>query len=163
MISRALVLCGGVAGAVCLAQFPAFSQQYLQRLAGQADVLQDIVADFDTDAAEAGLTREEALAELSGTAFLDERGDTMRRTIARAERVEANLTVLRLATPIERLMLPHRFDDMETLQATWSDFRPGVQMTSDGILFAVIGFLVGTLFSWSILSLLMMPVRRWLS
>lgn len=39
MIGRVLALAGGLSGAVGLSQFPEFSQQYLQRLAGQVDAL----------------------------------------------------------------------------------------------------------------------------
>ena len=61
---RLLAFIGGLGGAVSLSQFPEFSQQYLQRLAGAVDELQVIVETFDADAKGANLTRDEALALL---------------------------------------------------------------------------------------------------
>ena len=51
--------------AVALSQFPAFSDQYVQRLGGQADALQKVAAEFDASADRAGLTRQAALEELA--------------------------------------------------------------------------------------------------
>jgi len=157
---RLLGFAGGIAGAVALSQFPEFSQQYLQRLAGQADVLQDIEFDFDTAAATAGLTREAALADLSGTQFREEHQQDMRSTLIRAERVQADLDLLRAASPLERIALPHRFRDYETISATWSDFRPGVPVTSDGFIAALVGFLAGYGVIKLLLWIVITPFRR---
>lgn len=140
---RALALAGGLAGAVGLSQFPEFSQQYLQRLGGQADALSAVVSAFDQSATGAGLTREAALADLTGSTFREAHQGDMRATIDRAERVGADLALLRAASPLERLALPHRFRDAETLQATWSDFRPAVPVTSEGFIAAALGFVAG--------------------
>ncbi|WP_300519133.1 DUF2937 family protein [Aliiroseovarius sp.] len=59
---RVLALVGGLGGAVTLSQFPEYSQQYLQRLAGAVDELSAVVAAFDASAAGFDLTRVEALA-----------------------------------------------------------------------------------------------------
>ena len=60
----------GLVFAVALSQFPAFSDQYVQRLGGQVDALAQVAADFDRSARRAKLTRDEALAELSGSCLL---------------------------------------------------------------------------------------------
>ena len=57
MIGKVLALAGGVAGAAGLSQYPEFSQQYIQRLAGQVDALTVVVADFDRSALANGLSR----------------------------------------------------------------------------------------------------------
>ena len=157
---RVLGWAGGLAGAVALSQFPEFSQQYLQRLGGQADVLNKIEADFDTAAGQAGLTREAALSDLSGTVFRDLHREDIRETLIRAERVRADLDLLRAATPLERIALPHRFRDPETLAATWSDFRPGVPVTTAGFISALIGFLLGVGAVRLILWMIATPFRR---
>ncbi|MBL9056016.1 MAG: DUF2937 family protein, partial [Rhodobacteraceae bacterium] len=115
---RILALAGGVAGAASLSQFPEFSQQYLQRLAGQVDALTLVVAEFDATAAANGLTRDAALQEVAGSAFLDDRRDDLTRAFARQSRLADNLTALRAATPLQRLTMPQRLADPETLQAT---------------------------------------------
>ena len=53
MITRTLVLAGGVAGAAILSQFPEYAQQYTQRLGGAVDALGQVVADFDDDTIDA--------------------------------------------------------------------------------------------------------------
>ena len=157
---RILALAGGVAGAASLSQFPEFSQQYLQRLAGQVDALTLVVAEFDATAAANGLTREAALQEVKGSAFLDDRRDDLSRAFARQTRLADNLQALRVASPLERLTMPHRLADPETLQATWADFRPAVPVTVDGAVSAVVGYLGGWLAAAGLLSLLAAPFRR---
>jgi len=80
---RVMALAGGVAGAATFSQYPEFAQQYTQRLAGQVDALTTVVMDFDTSALAAGLGREAALAEMTGSDFLVARQSDMRRTFAR--------------------------------------------------------------------------------
>jgi hypothetical protein len=157
---RILPLMGGLAGAVALSQFPEFSQQYLQRLGGQADALAQVVADFDASAAKAGLTRAAALDDLSTTTFQQFHQADMRGTIARADAAQSDLTLLRAASPLERIALPHRFRDTETLAATWADFRPAVPATSDGAMAAGIGFAGGWAVLAGIAALLAAPFRR---
>jgi hypothetical protein len=153
---RMLALIGGVAAGTGLSQFPEFSQQYLQRLGGQRDALNAVVADFDDSASGAGLSREAALAELSGSHFLNARQGDMRAVIARAARVDADYALLRAAGPLERMALPHRFRDAETLEATWADYQPAVPVTSAGLIAAGLGFFLG----WTGLSLLFGALAR---
>ncbi|MFV0490927.1 MAG: DUF2937 family protein [Pseudorhodobacter sp.] len=157
---RGLAIAGGIAGALCLSQFPEFSQQYLQRLGGQVDALRLIVADFDRSAAGNGLTREEALAEMTGNTFLEDRRADLSRTFARYGRAQADLADLREATPLQRLTMPQKLGDSEALAATWADFRPALPMTADGAIAAGIGFLSGWGASAALLGLLAWPFRR---
>lgn len=155
-----LAILGGLAGAATLSQFPEFSQQYLQRLGGQAEALAAVVAEFDASAEQANLTREVALTQLQGTEFLDTHGGNMRELIERAEQAQADYVLLRAATPLERLTLPQRFRDPEVLQATWADFRPAVQLTPTGMTAAGIGFALGWGLVLALAGLIMRPFRR---
>ena len=155
-----LALFCGAAGAVTLSQFPEFSQQYLQRLGGQAEALAAVVAEFDASAARAGLTRDGALEELTGSAFLAAHQGDMRALILRSDRASADYALLRAAAPLERLALPHRFRDAETLAATWDDFRPAVPVTPTGLTAAGIGFGAGWLGFWGLSGLILRPFRR---
>ncbi|NDV00744.1 DUF2937 family protein [Pseudoroseicyclus tamaricis] len=157
---KVLYLAGGVAGAIGLSQFPEFSQQYLQRLAGQVDALTVVVADFDDSAVEAGLTRDEAMAQYAGTPFLDERHEDMAATFARLDRLSANLALLRAATPLERLAMPHRFADRELLEDTFADYAPAVPTTTAGAISAGIGYALGWLLLAGLVTLILWPVRR---
>lgn len=151
-----LRLAGGVACAACLSQFPAFSDQYVQRLGGQVDSLSRVVQEFDASATRAGLSRDQALADLSGSQFRDFHQQDMRRAFTRLDHARADLTMLRLASPLERMALPHRLRDSETLAATWSDFRPAIPVTAAGLWSAGIGFLAG----WLLIALIGWPFRR---
>lgn len=139
-----------------LSQFPAFSDQYVQRLGGQVDALRKIAAEFDASAARAGLSRDEALADLSGSAFRDLHAADMTRAFARLAHAEDDLRLLRAASPLERIALPHRLRDSETLAATWGDFRPAVPVTAAGLWAGGIGFAAG----WLIAGLAGLLLRR---
>lgn len=155
-----LVLAGALAGGAGLSQFPEFSQQYLQRLAGQVDALGVVVANFDASAARNGLTRESALGQMTGTAFLDDRQADLRGDFARYDRLGNDLTLLRAASPLERLAMPHRLADRDTFAATWADYRPAVPVTVDGLVSAGVGAGLGWGTAAGLLALLAWPFRR---
>lgn len=160
MILRALALCGGLAGASGLSQYPEFSQQYLQRLAGQVDALDVVVADFEASAFRAGLTRSQALAELTGTPFLSDRQADMRRTFRRHAVLTDNLAALRDASPLGRIIMPQRIADPATFAATWSDFRPALPLTFAGLVSGLAGLALGWAIVRMLLGLILTPVRR---
>lgn len=140
-----LRLIPALALAAALSQFPAFSDQYVQRLGGQADALRRVATEFDASAERAGLTRQAALEQLAGTQFLDSHGQDMRRVFTRLARIESDLGLLRAASALERIALPHRMRDAETIAATWADFRPAVPLTASGFWATGMGFLLGWL------------------
>lgn len=157
---RIMAILGGVSGAVALSQFPEFSQQYLQRLAGKAEALAQVTAEFDATAAKNGLTREAALLALVGSQVaLDHQAD-LRNDFARSATLSENLTTLRAASPLARLTMPQRFGDTEMLQATWADFRPAIPATSDGAVTAAIGYALGWGGMAGLFGLLTRPFRR---
>lgn len=160
MFGKILVLSGAVVGAAGLSQYPEFSQQYMQRLAGQVDALTVIVNDFDRSAGANGLTRAAALQELQGTAFLNARRADMQNAFARHDRLSKDLTFLRLATPMERIAMPQRLADPETFSATWADFRPAVPLSVEGAVAGGLGFMGGWTAVAGLLALLRWPFRR---
>ena len=147
---RILAILGGVSGAVTLSQFPEFSQQYLQRLGGKVDALTAVAAQFDATAARNGITREAALAVLTGSPVLVDQQADMRRTLALQAVLAENLRQLRAAGPLEQLTMPQRFGDVETLQATYADFRPAIPATTEGAITAGLGYFGG----WAVVGLL---------
>jgi hypothetical protein len=156
MIRRLVALAGGAAGAVALSQFPEFSQQYLQRLAGQVDALTEVAAEFDASTAKAGFDREGALLALGAEGFSGQHAADLRATFARTESLRADLQMLRFSGVIERLVLPHRFADVELLQDTWADFAPAVPVTTAGLACAGVGFAGG----WASLALMIGLLSR---
>lgn len=143
MIGRTVALAGGLVGAMGLSQFPEFSQQYRQRLGGAVDELRVVVADFDASAAEAGLSRDEAFAQMVGSAFLEARAADMRRVIARSERLSADLAALDGAGPFLRLYEVGRFHDGFILARAWQAYRPALPLTFEGLTMAGMGALAG--------------------
>lgn len=157
---RMVAILGGVTGAMALSQFPEFSQQYLQRLAGKVDALAAVTTAFDATAGKAGLTREAALGGMTGSQFnVDHQGD-MRATFVQAQMLADNLATLRAASPMARLAMPQRLGDLDTLQATWADFKPALPTTPDGAMTAGIGYVGG----WAVVAvlwrMLAWPFRR---
>lgn len=151
-----LIFAGALATGVAGSQFPEFSQQYLQRLGGQYDALSQIARDFDASATRAGLTRDAALAEITGSTFQDAHRMDMQNAFARLERITADLALLRAASPLERMAFPHRFRDGQTFAATWGDFRPAMPVSVEGAMATGIGGLAG----WLGLSGLFGALRR---
>lgn len=159
MIRPFIFICA-LAGGACTSQFPEFSQQYLQRLGGQEDALRQITQEFDASAVTAGLTREGALLELTGSDFREAHRVNMEAAFSRLARIESDLGLLRAAGPIERMMLPHRFRDVQTLNATWADFKPAVPLTMSGLIAAGIGFVAAWIALSLILGAFLRPFRR---
>lgn len=157
---RVLCLAGGVAGAAGLSQFPEFSQQYLQRLGGQVDELSRQVKEFDATALQDGLGREEMLEAMAVVPLMQGQEAMWRRTISRHTRLSDNLIALRDASPIERMLMPHRMTDSETFQAVWQDFVPAVPVSTAGAAAAGIGFVGGWAIFAAVLGMLTTPFRR---
>ena len=136
-------LSGGAIMLVAASQFPEFSQQYVQRLGGAVDELRLVVADFDKSAAGVGMTREEALASMTGNAFQEARRGDMTRSFTRLTRLEGDLVALQSADAFTRLRHVARFSDKGIAARAWEAYRPAVPVTFDGLVFAVGGFLAG--------------------
>ncbi|MEP1768637.1 MAG: DUF2937 family protein [Sulfitobacter sp.] len=160
MILRSIALAGGLCGAAATSQFPEFSQQYMQRLGGAVDALGEVVADFDASAAASDLTRNEALSQLQGTAFLERRRTDMTRSIARYERLSDDLAVLQGQGPFMRAYNAARFTDGDIAQAAWGAYQPAVPVNFSGLIFAGVGFVLGGLGIGLILRVLRAPFRR---
>lgn len=157
---RVLTMAGGLCGAAALSQYPEFSQQYVQRMAGQLDALTQVVEDFDRSARDAGLTRGEALAQMQGTTFLQSRRADMNRTFLRHARLTEDFAALQAADPMQRMLMPHRMADAETARGTWADFAPAVPLTVPGAVSAGAGYLGGYGLMAGLLALVAWPFRR---
>ncbi|MEZ5714956.1 MAG: DUF2937 family protein [Paracoccaceae bacterium] len=161
MLLKAITVAGGLAGAAGLSQFPEFSQQYVQRLGGAVDELHRFVAEFDADATGLGLSREAALDDLAqGGAMGAKRAETMTRTLARHDRLSADLAELQAAGPFTRLYRAGRLSDPEIAAQAWAAFRPALPLTAEGASFAGVGFLAGAAGLGMILAGLGRLIRR---
>lgn len=160
MLLRAITLAGGLTGAMAVSQFPEFSQQYVQRLGGAVDEISRVVAAFDKDAATLDLSRAQALTQLAGGGDLGAaRAASMEATIARADRLTADLAALASADLFQRSLRIYRFSDREIAASTYAVFRPALPLTVSGLLFAATGFVLGALGLGGLLALIRLPFR----
>ncbi|MGH1367575.1 MAG: DUF2937 family protein [Maritimibacter sp.] len=157
---RILAMAGGIAGAVALSQFPEFSQQYMQRLAGARDELRAVTVAFDLTAKASNLSREDALIAMGGSTFQNRLADDMRARITRFERLDADYSALSTSLPLERLAQFWRIRDAELIERTWDDYAPAVPVTSQGLISTAIGYVIGWGLITLILSFLTAPLRR---
>jgi hypothetical protein len=158
---RALSIVGGLALGLSFAQFPEYAQQYEQRLGGAVDELRIIVEDFDRGAASFGLNREDALLRYAASPdeFLQDRGLSMRMTIARYERLSADLAALQSASALQRAQLLPRYLDSDVGTRALESFEPGVPATGEALAWGLAGMAVGYLMLHPFLSFLTLPFR----
>jgi hypothetical protein len=160
MIVRAALFAGGLTGAAGMSQFPEYAQQYQQRLAGAVDALDVVVGDFDLSASSAGMTRNAAISQMTGTEFLDNRRMDMQNTFSRFDRLSDVLTQMRARGPFQQLTLAPRLTDSAIAKAALDEFKPAVALTVTGAGFAAIGFVIGSSILWALIALIRMPFRR---
>ena len=141
---KGFAVAGGLVFAAASSQFPEYSQQYMQRLSGAVNELSGVVAQFDADAESVGLTRSEALQEMSGAGRMAEaRAISMGYVLKRYERLSTDLAVLKNSTTTDKMLNSWRLTEKELMDATWADFRPAVPVTVEGLAFAGGGFALG--------------------
>lgn len=160
-MARILSWIGALSGGAVTSQFPEFSQQYRQRLGGAVDELARVVAGFDADAADLGLSRSQALVELAQSGAIGAaRAETMAETLTRMARLQADQAALAGLDAVQRVFNLRHFSDPELLQAVWASYAPAVPLTPGGAGFALAGLLAG-LFAVSALgALARLLVRR---
>lgn len=141
MILRTIVLASGLCGALAAAQFPGYSQQYLQRLGGAVDALSQVVADFDNSAAALGLTRTDALEQMEGSAFIEARRTDMQRSFERHAQLSADLAFLQAHGPFMRAYNITRMSDIEIARGALEAYKPTLPLSRAGAVFAIFGFL----------------------
>lgn len=161
VVRTGLVFALALGGGVAASQLPEFSQQYRQRIGGAIEELARVVAEFDADAGESGLTREQAL-ELharSSEPLFRSRGESMQQTIERYQ------TLLRQRSDFEArppLLQPLVLADSDpvTLAGTWRDFRPAVPVTAAGFAWGAAGCALAALLAGAIGAFLKWSWRR---
>lgn len=141
---RILAVAVGLFSALGLSQFPEYSQQYTQRLSGAVDELTRIVVAFDADAAKLGMSRQEALEDLSASGRMAEaRAESMEIVIARHTRLSADLTSLKASSAAYKALNINKLRDEQIARRALEDFQPAVPATAEGLGFAVVGFGLG--------------------
>ncbi len=158
---RTLATLGGLGLALGFSQFPEYAQQYEQRLGGAVDELRIITQDFDADAQKFGLSRDEALQHyaVSSDSFLVGRGVSMQRTLARYEALSTALVDLQGAGPLQRIQHLGDYLDSDIGARALAAYKPAVPVTPEGFMWAIAGFLGGSLLVSALLGFLTLPFR----
>lgn len=155
MVKRLIAMVGGVAMGLTASQFPEFSQQYEQRLGGAVEELRHVAEDFDASAADAGLTRQQALETYDDTQnnFLAQRGEDVTATLDRYERLETQLQALENANIVTRVTDFALYYDNDIGASALEAYNPAVPVTSEGFIYAgggvLIGYILFALFGWA--------------
>jgi len=160
---RVIAGIGGVGLALALSQFPEYAQQYTQRLGGAVDELRIVTQRFDSNAAAAGLDRQQALERYttSTDGFILTQGDGEAANFVRLEQLSQLLTRVQNADPIERFQALPAYLDTDIGRRTLENYKPAVPVTMEGILYAGAGLILGYLIMSGIWRFCAMPVKQW--
>ena len=142
---RIIRIASAVVLALALSQFPEFVQQYVQRTGGAVDALQPLVERFEASAAQAGLSREAALARLARNtdALAVAQSAATADAIARYEGLRQSYGNLASAGEFERLLVFGTSVDAAIARRTMADFRPAVPVSLEGLAHAGLGLVLG--------------------
>ena len=145
MILRLLNGLAAVFGAAGGAQFPAFYQQYLQRLGGRLDQARLDVDRIRADAASLGRTLEDYIQELlsSGTAVARLAGAREQVRVAEARSLETAYEALSVAGPLERPLAFVQQIDPGLAEETLKVFVPAMPISPEGFVYAATGLILG--------------------
>jgi hypothetical protein len=155
---RSLAACMALVLGICTSQVPEFVQQYRQRLGGAIDELHRILDNFDSDAAQRGMSRDDGLAHLHNDAdpFVRQQGARTSETIARLARLERQLAEFSKDGPVARLQTFFIDFDPAIARRTYAAFEPAVPVTPEGFVVGFIGLVAG----YGLIRLLAWPLTR---
>jgi hypothetical protein len=128
--------------AVMFGQAPEFMQQYTQRLGGAIDELQLIVQHFEDDARRSGIGRSDALQLMARNPeqLVRDQSVRMQETIGRLQRLQDQQVVMRQGSITSRFVYFVSNYDRPLAARTWENYQGGLQLSFDGIVFALMGF-----------------------
>jgi hypothetical protein len=147
MFRRLLNGLAAVAGATSSSQFPTYYQQYLQRLGGRLDQAQVQVERIEAAARENGLTVAQYIERFTVSAdpAHQQQATILSSEIADLDRLRQAVDALTHAQPIARPWQFLQHIDVETARTTLNDFALPLPLTTEGLVYAGIGLLIGLL------------------
>jgi len=154
MIIRTLTFAGALASGAGLSQFPEYSQQYQQRLAGAVDEMRGVVARFDDSLASVGQTREQVFTQDPASDLEGQLVQDGKDNIARLTFLETALARVRSGSIMDQLFASPVVADSQVAKAAWADFKPALPLTVVGLALAGIGFIGGWVLFAVVLGLL---------
>jgi hypothetical protein len=147
MLHRSFTGLIAAAGLVSASQMPEFAQQYRQRLGGAVEELRVVVQDFDRDAQNSKMTRDEAIESLKRSAeqFPRDRGNSMERTVSRFENLTEQQARMESASPLTQAAYLFANPDRKLVSETWQVFEPAVPLNAPGAIWGGLGLLLAGL------------------
>ena len=145
MILRRLAFLVALVSAFVATQVPAFIQQYRQALGGAVGELSAVVARFDSDSAQAGLSESGGIERLKGNAdrLARERGFAIEETAQRLKSLREAQEQFRTEGPFARLATFVTHYDSRVGRGAFAEFQPAVPTTPEGLVAGLLGFLFG--------------------
>lgn len=146
-LRKYVMILGGLAGAALLSQFPAFHQQYLQRIGGTLDEVNRQVEALDARAADQGMKRYDYIRRFlnSSDASVRSEGFYLENLLARQIRIRQSINKLRDAPATMQLPILVQYVDMDTAERVMDDFAPSLTLSTTGLIYAGAGFGTGFL------------------
>src|SRR3954447_833291 len=158
MFLRRIAVLIGLFFGIVASQVPEYAQQYRQRLGGAIDELNALIERFDTEAAQSGMDEAQGITHLqqSDDRFVQQRGDQMRDAIVRRDRLEKQCGDFAKAGPVGSVLVLAEDFDPKIAARAYQAYEPAVPTTSEGLVAAVVGFILGG----GLIHLMAWPMRR---
>jgi hypothetical protein len=144
LLRRLALFFAMLSGIVC-AQFPEYAQQYRQRLGGALDELNAIIARFDADASQNGFSEREGVTHLQENpdSLVRAQGNQMKDVITRRNRLAQQAQTFADGGSFTRVFELATQADPHIAWRAYQSFEPGVPVTGEGFISALIGFVIG--------------------
>jgi hypothetical protein len=158
MFLRRIAVLIGLFFALVASQLPEYAQQYRQRLGGAIDELNMLIQRFETEAAQSGMDQQQGITHLqqSDDRFVQQRGDQMRDTIVRRDRLAQQSEDFAKAGPVGRMFVLAEDFDPQIAARAYQAYEPAIPTTSEGLIAGIVGFMFGG----GLLHLIAWPLRR---
>ena len=145
MILRRIAFLIALAFAFVATQLPEFAEQYRQRLGGAIDELASVVARFDSDSAQQGLTETAGIDRLRSNSdrFVQQRGTEIQYDVRRLQSLRETQAEFRTEGPVARLATLVTHYDSTVARGAFSDFEPAVPASPEAFVLGLVGFLFG--------------------
>lgn len=139
-------------GGVLFSQAPLFMKQYAQQLSGHAAELRFQVDAMKQAASNSGKTLEQFIQKFTESNDVDfvRQGDIMSAMVNRWYSVTDALAALQDSSVFTRPFAFMRYSNWDIIKSTWSQYVFGLPFTLEGLVYAVIGIIVGFLIFYGI-------------
>lgn len=131
--------------ALIFLQIPLFIQQYTQRLAGHLDELRYQVSLISEVSTQSGKTLQEFISKFVHSADFDfaRQGDLMQAMVERLDKLNNSYLGLHHATLLKKPFIFLYYSDWEIVKSTFRSFKVGIPLSIEGIIYGVVGLVVG--------------------